>query len=141
MHLFTLQYICFSLVPGPSQCPVFDRLYMHMEYASNPAKLDAGNSLVGQTLTRGESLVNFPSSSRFPWQVSDEWRCAVAFFGMFGETKDLPLQNASQFMFTPTSLGALLLSMQYKSLMGIYGGQLGPFQLYTADFEFFNFSL
>ena len=33
--------------------------------------------------------------------------------------EDLPLQNASQFMFTPTSLGALLLSMQYKSLMGI----------------------
>ena len=30
-----------------------------------------------------------------------------------------PSQNASQFMFTPTSLVALLLSMQYKTLMGI----------------------
>ena len=44
----------------------------------------------------------------------------VAFFGMlFGETEDLPLQNASQFMFTSTSLAALLLSMQHKSLIGI----------------------
>ena len=48
----------------------------------------------------------------------------VAFFGMlFTErgiiTEDLPMQNTSQFMFTPTSLDALLLSMQYKSLMGI----------------------
>ena len=33
--------------------------------------------------------------------------------------EDQPLQNTSQFVFTPTSLGALLLSMQYKSLMGI----------------------
>ena len=33
--------------------------------------------------------------------------------------EDQPLQNTSQFMFTPTLLGALLLSMQYKSLMGI----------------------
>ena len=30
-----------------------------------------------------------------------------------------PLLNTFQFMFTPTSLDALLLSMQYKSLMGI----------------------
>ena len=60
---------------------------------------------------------------RVNW-VSDERRPVVAFFGMlFREqgvssliTEDLPLQNASQFMFTPTSLGALLLSMQYKSL-------------------------
>ena len=48
----------------------------------------------------------------------------VAFFGMlFTErgiiTEDLPMQNTSQFMFTPTSLDALLLSMQYQSLMGI----------------------
>ena len=43
----------------------------------------------------------------------------VAFFGMlFGETEDLPMQNTSQFMFTPTSSDVLLLSMQYKSLMG-----------------------
>jgi len=33
--------------------------------------------------------------------------------------EDLPLQNASQFMFKPTSLGALLLRVQYKRLMGI----------------------
>ena len=33
-------------------------------------------------------------------------------------TEDLPMQNTSQFMFTPTSLDALLLSMQYQSLMG-----------------------
>ena len=38
---------------------------------------------------------------------------------LFGETEDLPLQNVSQFMFTRTLLGALLLSVQYKSLMGI----------------------
>ena len=44
---------------------------------------------------------------------------AVAFFGMLFRDEDLPLQNASQFMFTPTSLGTLLLSVQYKSLMGI----------------------
>jgi len=44
----------------------------------------------------------------------------VAFFGkLFRETEDLPMQNTSQFMFTPTSLGALLLSMQHKSQMGI----------------------
>ena len=34
-------------------------------------------------------------------------------------TEDLPLQNASQFMFTPSSLDTLLLSVQYKSLMKI----------------------
>ena len=44
---------------------------------------------------------------------------AVTFFGMLFRERgvimeDLPLQNMSQFMFTPTSLGALL---QYKSLM------------------------
>ena len=33
--------------------------------------------------------------------------------------EDLPLQNTSQFMYTPTSLDALLLSLQYKSLMGL----------------------
>ena len=51
--------------------------------------------------------------------VSEEWRGAVAFFGMlFRERgvimKDLLLQNTSQFMFTSTSLDALLLSLQYK---------------------------
>ena len=39
---------------------------------------------------------------------------------------EMPLQNASQFMFTPTSLGALLLSVQYKSLMGIWPDSLLP---------------
>ena len=34
-------------------------------------------------------------------------------------TEDPPLQNPSQFMLTPTLLGALLLSIQYKTLMGI----------------------
>ena len=38
---------------------------------------------------------------RISWRViwvSDEWRRAVAFFGMlFRETEDLPLQNVSQF--------------------------------------------
>ena len=33
--------------------------------------------------------------------------------------EDLPMQNTSQFMFTPTSLDALLLNMQYQSLVGI----------------------
>ena len=33
--------------------------------------------------------------------------------------EDLPLQNMSQFMFIPISLDVLLLSTQYKSLMGI----------------------
>ena len=59
------------------------------------------------------------NTPRISWRVnlvSDEWRRAVAFFGMlFRErgviTEHLPLQNASQFMFTPTSLDALLLSM------------------------------
>ena len=83
---------------------------------------------MGQTLTRERvwsishhHLVS--NTPRISWRVnwvSDEWRRVVAFFGMlFRETEDLPLQNASQFMFTPTSLGTLLLSMQYKSLMGI----------------------
>ena len=41
------------------------------------------------------------------------------FWHAVSRDEDLPLQNASQFMFTPTSLGALLLSVQYRSLMGI----------------------
>ena len=45
------------------------------------------------------------------------WHVAVRERGVI--MVDLPLQNASQFMLTPTSLGALLLSMQYKCLMGI----------------------
>ena len=28
-----------------------------------------------------------------------------------------------------------------RGISGFYGGPLGPFQLYTADFEFLNFSL
>ena len=69
-------------------------------------------SLAGQTHAGRESgqipIINW---------VSDEWR--RAFFGMLFRERgvimeDLPLQNMSQFMFTPTSLGALL---QYKSLM------------------------
>ena len=39
---------------------------------------------------------------------------------------DLPMQNMSQFMFTPTSLDALLLSMQYQSPMGIWPDSLFP---------------
>ena len=78
--------------------------------------------------TRSNSYDHLVSNTpKISWRVnwvSDERRPVVAFFGMlFREqgvssliTEDLPLQNASQFMFTPTSLGALLLSMQYKSL-------------------------
>ena len=45
---------------------------------------------------------------------------AVAFFGMLrgASTEVLPSEDV-QFMFTPTSLGTLLLSMQHKSLIGI----------------------
>ena len=57
-------------------------------------------SLAGQILTWRVNWVSAPMEVR-----------AVAFFGMlFGETEDLPMQNASQFMFTPTSSDALLLS-------------------------------
>ena len=79
-------------------------------------------------LSRGERVWSIShhlvsNMPRISWSVnwvSDEWRRAVAFFGMlFGETEDLLLQNASQFMFIPTSLGTLLLSMQYKTLMKI----------------------
>ena len=70
------------------------------------------------------------NTPRISWRVnwvSDKWRCVVAFFGMlFRESEDLPLQNASQFMFTPTSLDALLLSMPYKSLMRIWPDSLLP---------------
>ena len=84
-------------------------------------------------LSRGERVWSnshhhlVSNTPRISWHVngvSDEWRRAVAFFGkLFRErgviTEDQPLQNASQFMFTPTSSDALLLSMQYKSQMGI----------------------
>ena len=42
------------------------------------------------------------------------------FWHAVSRDENLPLQNASQFMFTPTSLGTLLLSVQYKSPMGIF---------------------
>ena len=80
-------------------------------------------------LSRGERVWSIShhhlvsNMPRISWRVnwvSEEWRRTVALFGMlFRETEDLSLQNASQFMFTPTSLDALLLIMQYKSLMGI----------------------
>ena len=50
--------------------------------------------------------------------------CAVAFFGMLLGEHDI-LTGSPAFseripiMFTPTSQGTLLLSMEYKSLMGI----------------------
>ena len=69
-------------------------------------------------------IISFLIRQEFLGVLIDEWRRTVAFFGMLFKqqgliTEDLPLQNTSQFMFTPTSLNALLLSMQYKSLMGI----------------------
>ena len=88
-----------------------------------------GASLADQTLTRGESLVKFLSSSQFQHAKGmliglvtngGAWLPFLACCLEQGViTEDLPLQNASQFMFTPTSLDALMLSMQYKSLMGI----------------------
>ena len=61
--------------------------------------------LIGLVTNRG---------ARFPFLVCCLERgvsCVIA--------EDPTLQNTSQFMFTPTSLGALLLSMQYKSQMGL----------------------
>ena len=93
---------------------------------------DSPTPLVSQarlSLRRRESgqipiIISFLIRQEFLGVLIDKWRRTVAFFGMlFREqgliTEDLPLQNTSQFMFIPTSLNALLLSMQYKSLMGI----------------------
>ena len=76
-------------------------------------------------LSRGERVWSnshhhlVSNTPRISWcvnWVSDEWRHAVAFFGMLFRargviTEDQPLQNTSQFMFTPTLSDALLLSM------------------------------
>ena len=80
------------------------------------------------TRTRSNSYDHLVSNTpKISWHVnwvSDGRRPVVAFFGMLFRERgvsslmkeELPLQNASQFTFTPTSLDALLLSMQYKSL-------------------------
>ena len=107
-------------------CGVSIVYYMIVDYSSivSRSRLSSGERVWS---IFHHLISNMPRISwRVNW-VSDEWRHAVAFFGMlFRETEDLPLQNVSQFMFTPTSLGALLLSMQYKSLMRIWPDSLLP---------------
>ena len=61
----------------------------------------------------------FSDTPRISWcvnWVSDEWGAQLPFLAccLESEAEDLPLQNVSQLMFTPNSLGALLQSMQYK---------------------------
>ena len=70
-------------------------------------------------LSRGER-VRSNSHHHLISMLFREW-CALGVL-----TEDLPCRNVFQFMFTPTSLGALLLSMQYKSLMGIWPDSLLP---------------
>ena len=53
--------------------------------------------------------------ARLPFFWHAVWRARH----FMGSNERPALQNAFQFMLTTTSLGALLLSMQYKSLMGI----------------------
>ena len=84
--------------------------------------------ILAARLSRGEEQVwsnshhrlvpNTPTISWYVNWLSDEWRRTVAFFLACGILMEiLPFQNTSQFMFTATSLDALLLSMQHKSLM------------------------
>ena len=97
-------------------------------------------SLVGQTLPWDERVWSsshhclVPNTPRISWHVnwlSDKWRCGGCLFwlvtwgaGVINEI--LALQNMSQFMFTPTSLGAMLSSTQHRSLMGMILTRLSP---------------